>query len=154
MKVTNYPHLYSYEKSCPKIVKLPYTDSNTEFSNTSSEFYVRLVVRDRNGAIVLNKDVTEHWNKPLRLWNCSNELLIFLHIPKSGGTSLREALKTSLGNKTSFTCNLQHVNTEKVFISQKRKEDCLRMSPSDCASHFDWRTIQGLFVFSDIFQHK
>ena len=109
------------------------------------------MVRDLDGYIVLNKDVTEHWNKPLRLWNCSSELLIFLHIPKSGGTSLREALRTSLGSEQPHMCNLQHTNTKKVIVSQKRKEDCLKMGQSGCASHFDWRTIQGLFALVFIF---
>ena len=95
----------------------------------------------------MDKDVTAYWKEQLRQWNCSTELLVMLHIPKSGGTSFRESLRNSFTSKEWKECNLEQPERRKIMISNERKEECFKNDQSTCASHFDWGTITGKFTF-------
>ena len=61
-------------------------------------------MRDIHGDIVLDKYVGHHWNQPLRIWNCSEELLAVIHISKTGGTSFIESLANSVQNHNCIVC--------------------------------------------------
>ena len=56
----------------------------------------RILLTTPEGEVILDRDLRAFWNQPLRKWNCSQELLMFLHIPKSGGTSFRASLVNAL----------------------------------------------------------
>ncbi len=61
-----------------------------------------------DGEKIFNLDVTQYFNQPLKMWDYRNEAIAFMHIGKSGGTSLDRALLTS---KHKDGCKLKVAKT-------------------------------------------
>ena len=63
--------------------------------NTKADIWMRLLLRDRNGDIILNKSIQDLRQQPLKQWNYQHEVLAFIHIVKSGGTPFDSTLSVS-----------------------------------------------------------
>ena len=99
-----------------------------------------IFVKDKDGHTVLQKNVSNHWNKPLHLWDYKNTVLTHLHITKTGGTSLGHSLRHS---KLKNGCKVQcfKKNIDEV---QKKPRECPGVLGSFCGTHFDWSFVQKI----------
>ena len=72
-----------------------------------------ITLRDKNGKIVIERSVNK-LNDPIRKWNPREEVLAFIHIVKTGGTSFLEALENSVleENNCKMKCFYNFKNLE------------------------------------------
>ena len=115
-------------------ILLSYTNftENTHFKNAFI-----LVVNDISGNNILTQDVSNYWNKPLRIWKYQKEILAHLHITKSSGSSFRATLRASnLSNGCKIQCVGKKINKLKEITKK-----CPGKLPSLCGRHFDWSLI-------------
>ena len=74
-----------------------------------------ITLRDRNGNITIQRSVNKS-NDPIRKWKPREEVLAFIHIVKSGGTSFLEALENSVleENHCKMQCfyNFKYLETK------------------------------------------
>ena len=99
-----------------------------------------ILVKDTHGDVILNKNVEKDWNAPLKFWNYRDELLMFIHVTKSGGQSFDKGLN-NCKHSDHFKIKCQknaNLTYHKVF-SQNMKE-----LTAICKFHFDWSTINKI----------
>ncbi len=89
-----------------------------------------------NGTLILQKNVSEAWDQPLRKWRPEEEILTFMHICKSGGTSLKSLLLNSMLNGTQ--CRMKCVRSIPELMKAQRNRKCPRLV---CDKHFDWSLV-------------
>lgn len=79
---------------------LSWTRPRQEETRHEKHANVFLILEKENGRTTLRKNVTEHWRIPVRKWNQSEELIVNIHVLKSGGRSVDSALvhNASLGH--------------------------------------------------------
>ena len=58
-------------------------------------FSQNILLKDKNGQVILNKNVKHLWQQPLRKWNYQNEMLRYIHVQKCSGTSFAYSLMHS-----------------------------------------------------------
>ncbi len=75
--------------------------------------------------------------QPLRKWNPKEEVLTFIHIGKSSGTSFYSAL---LKNKVNG-CPVKCVQSIAGLKAAKTRLACPHMKPVICLKHFDWTMV-------------
>ena len=97
----------------------------------------KLLLLDTNGNVILNKSIQELWQQPLSQWDYKNEILAFLHIVKSGGTSFDASLYRSVHEAE---CRIEC----RKYITTLENRTCPSYLPTLCKSHFDWTTIEEM----------
>ena len=98
-------------------------------------FSDNILLKDRIGQLILNKSVKHLWQQPLRKWNYQNEMLKFIHIVKSGGTSFDESLTSS---RHKDGCDLQC----KPGYEKLLNRTCPSTLDTWCHEHFDWTEVE------------
>ena len=96
-----------------------------------------LLLRDTEGRVVLNKTIQNMWEGPLRKWDYKQEILAFIHIAKSGGTSFEVSL---LKSTHPDGCTIKCVK----YITELGNRNCPAVLRTLCQRHFDWTTIEEL----------
>ena len=54
-----------------------------------------IVLKDKEGHVILNKSIKALWEQPLRIWDYKNEMLTHIHIKKTSGSSFDFSLLNS-----------------------------------------------------------
>ena len=98
-------------------------------------FSDNILLKDRIGHVIFNKSVKHLWQQPLKKWNYQNEMLMFIHIVKSGGTSFDESL---INNRHEDGCNLRCKPSYEAFWNRT----CPSALDSWCSEHFDWTEVE------------
>ena len=91
----------------------------------------------KNGSPILQKDVTQYWNQPLKKWKSEEEILTFIHIGKAGGTSMDTALWQSM--LVEKRCNMSCVGS----LQRLHSINCSNVKPIICGRHFDWTFVSA-----------
>ena len=97
----------------------------------------KIVLKDIDGHVILEKKIDKLWQQPLHEWNYRKEVLFFMHIVKSSGTSLGHALRQS------YHRNGCHVTCTHSFI-QLATQTCESDFKVHCGGHFDWGQVDKL----------
>ena len=124
-----------------------YVTKRTETTRIVSENYSTtasvphlIQLRDIHGNIILNKIANKNWNEPLIKWKPREELLAFVHIGKSGGTSMEKSLRKSILMENN--CAMQCINHTTAAELKKGQPNCPEIKPMLCRNHFDWTAIK------------
>ena len=112
--------------------------NDTIFTHGSVQtFQDKIVLRDKEGHVILEKDIRNLWQQPLHRWNYKTETLFFMHIVKSSGTSFGHSLRQSFhSNRCRITCT--HNFTQLV------NQNCEPDIKVFCGGHFDWSQVEKL----------
>ena len=102
------------------------------------EKWNNLLLLDNLGQVVLNKSIQHLWEQPLKKWDHMREILAFIHIVKSGGTSFESTISL-----TEDDCRLRCVDKHAGQLTSSRDRICPSLLPVLCG-HFDWSTIDDL----------
>ena len=126
-----YFHWYHLERK----EKRKFTNEFRMESVDLKTFSHNILLKDRNGQLILNKSVKHLWQQPLRKWNYQNEMLMYIHVPKSSGTSFVYTLKHSRHKDgCDLKCNCKY---EKI-----QNRTCPSTLNSWCWKHFGWTEIE------------
>ena len=123
---------------------ITYTAKGTENAPTVASYSTisslpgLIQLDDINGNSVLRKIQNKNWNEPPIKWNPREEVLAFIHIGKSGGTSMEKSLRK--GVLVENNCMMKCSNYIKQL--QKDQPNCPGIKPMLCHGHFDWTAIQ------------
>ena len=98
-------------------------------------FSQNILLKNRNGQLILNKSVKHLWQQPLRKWNYQNEMLMYIHVPKCSGTSFSKSLMHS---RHKDGCNLEC----KCEYEKVQNRTCPSTLNSWCWKHFDWTEVE------------
>ena len=98
-------------------------------------FSHNILLKDRNGQLILNKSIKHLWQQPLRKWNYQNDMLMFFHVPKCSGTSFSKSLAHS---RHRDGCNLEC----KRGYEKIQNRTCPSTLNSWCWKHFDWTEVK------------
>ena len=90
-------------------------------------------VFDKNNYFIMNIDLVNMLSVPLPFWNATQEIMMFLHIGKSGGNSFSSALRNS--QFTKLGCNM------KCSMFPGYQRECPDIKTMLCLGHFDWSHI-------------
>ena len=119
---------------------------NREWLETNGERKIRhekwnnlLLLNDR-GQPVLNKSIQYLWEQPLKKWDHMHEILAFIHIVKSGGTSFESTISLS---RTKDDCRLRCIDKHSGLQTWSLDRACPALLPVLCG-HFDWTTIDAM----------
>ena len=104
------------------------------------EKWNNLILLDDRGQVVLNKSIQQLWEQPLKKWDHQHEILAFIHIVKSGGTSFESTISLS---RTEEACRLRCVDEHTGLRTSSRNIICQRLLPVLCG-HFDWTTVDEM----------
>ena len=100
-------------------------------------FQDKIVLKDKEGHVILEKNINNLWRQPLHKWNYRTETLFFMHIVKSSGTSFGHSLRQSFhSHRCHITCS--HNFTQ--LVNQTCESD-LKVF---CGGHFDWGQVEKL----------
>ena len=119
---------------------------NREWLETNSkrkiqhEKWNHLLLMDDRGQPVLDKNIQYLWEQPLKKWDHRHEILAFIHVVKSGGTSLESTISLS---RTNDDCRLRCIDKHTGFQNRPLNRTCPGLLPVLCG-HFDWTTIDAL----------
>ena len=113
---------------------LKYAEFMAETTDVKT-FSDNILLKDRNGHIILNKSVKHLWQQPLKKWNYQNEMLMVIHVPKSSGTSFRTSLTHS---RHKDGCDLKC----KPRYEPVQNRTCPSTLYSWCKLHFDWTQVE------------
>lgn len=102
--------------------------------DTNNEMWSSLLLRDGNNQTILNKTVQDLWEQSLRLWDYQNEVLAFIHVVKSGGTSFEQTLSM---RRHKDGCRVKCVGRHITILGNRV---CPTYLYSLCG-HLDWTTI-------------
>ena len=97
-----------------------------------------ITLRDKNGSLILNKSLDRLTDR-LGKWNPREEILAFIHIGKSGGTSFDKALKMSVLQENQ--CKMKR--SKKLQDLKKSQDNCPEIKSILCGKHFDWTPIDA-----------
>ena len=100
-------------------------------------FQDKIVLKDKDGHVILEKRIDKLWQQPLHKWNYRKEVLFFMHIVKSSGTSLGHSLRQSYHNDGC------HVSCTHSF-KQLANQTCASDLKVHCGGHFDWGQVDKL----------
>ncbi len=152
--------MYLFENSFPES-----QNRNNDMWNQEHQ-YIEVIVSPKfsNGSLVVHKNVSRYWNQPFRKWNGTSEVLASIHIPKTGGSSLDQALNNAVlvhsdsdfSNKPSpgikYSCRMQCIKDLPQPQDPFLGKDCDKMKnsfccftatkPIVCGRHFDWSLVQ------------
>ena len=100
-------------------------------------FSDNILLKDRNGQVVLNKSVKHLWHQPLKKWNYQDEMLMFIHVPKCSGTSFSNSLMRSKHKDgCKIKCNPGY--------EQIQNRTCPSTLDTWCWRHFDWTEVEKM----------
>ena len=106
-------------------------------SNESEYVWNNLILRDREGRVVVNMNIQPLWEEPFRIWKYKQEVLAFIHIVKSGGTSFDVSL---LKSTHQDGCSIKCQN----YVTELGNRTCPTVLSTLCKRHFDWTAIEEL----------
>ena len=114
---------------------LKYVNNFMRGTVASKSFSDNILLKDRNGQVVLNKSVKYLWQQPLKKWNYQNEMLMFIHVPKCSGTSFSKSLMRSTHKDG---CHIKC----KPGYEEIQNRTCPSTLNSWCFKHFDWTEVE------------
>ncbi len=118
-----------------KLLRHPYIPSADEhpliIKTKKADDSKNLKLFKEDGEHILNLDISDYFDQPLKIWDYRNEAIAFMHIGKSGGTSFDRALLTS---KHKDGCRLHVAKT----LDPVRNITCPRSVQCMCERHYDW----------------
>ena len=111
-------------------------DSSMSGASGSKLGFVTLEPKFLNGTVIFRKKINLDKVVPLKIWDPEKEILTNIHVHKSGGTSLDEAIV----NSTIRDCRMRCA-TNLMDATRARGYTCVTIPRALCRDHFDWTLV-------------
>ncbi len=109
---------------------------STQEDGVSRLGFVILAPKYINGTTIFTRRISLDRVVPLKKWDPEEEILTHIHIKKSGGTSLDEAIV----NSTAHQCKMRCANNLGDAV-KPRTYTCTGIYKALCRDHFDWNMV-------------
>ena len=114
-----------------------------ESSNLESTTDV-IVLKDKEGHVILNKSIKALWEQPLRIWDYKNEMLTHIHVKKTSGAAFDFSLRSSQNKDGCRIKCLFNSSVSEIVIETLGNRTCPSFLNTFYKNHFDWTQVEAL----------